>query len=45
MRILVVGRFGTPEEVAKVVVYLASDESRWPVDSDRVVVGGHLLNC
>ncbi|WP_323147661.1 SDR family oxidoreductase, partial [Pseudomonas marginalis] len=25
------GRFGTSEEVAKAVLYLASDESRWTV--------------
>jgi NAD(P)-dependent dehydrogenase (short-subunit alcohol dehydrogenase family) len=38
------GRFGTPEEVAKAVVYLASDESRWTVGSEIVVDGGRLLN-
>ncbi len=38
------GRFGTPEEVAKVVLYLASDESRWTVGSEIVVDGGRLLN-
>lgn len=27
------GRFGTPEEIAKAVVYLASDESKWTIGS------------
>lgn len=38
------GRFGSPEEVAKAVLYLASDESRWTVGSEIVVDGGRLLN-
>lgn len=38
------GRFGTPEEVAKAVVYLASDESRWTIGSELVVDGGRVLN-
>ncbi|MCE0463809.1 SDR family oxidoreductase [Pseudomonas uvaldensis] len=38
------GRFGTPEEVAKAVLYLASDESRWTMGSEIVVDGGRLLN-
>lgn len=38
------GRFGTPDEVAKAVLYLASDESRWTVGSEIVVDGGRLLN-
>ncbi|MEL4169415.1 short-chain dehydrogenase [Pseudomonas sp. AF76] len=38
------GRFGTAEEVAKAVLYLASDESRWTVGSEIVVDGGRLLN-
>ena len=38
------GRFGTPEEVAKAVLYLASDESRWTLGSEIVVDGGRLLN-
>ncbi|CAD1785820.1 short-chain dehydrogenase [Xanthomonas arboricola pv. juglandis] len=38
------GRFGTPEEVAKAVLYLASDESSWTVGSEIVVDGGRLLN-
>lgn len=38
------GRFGTPEEIANAVVYLASDESRWTVGSEIVVDGGRMLN-
>jgi NAD(P)-dependent dehydrogenase (short-subunit alcohol dehydrogenase family) len=38
------GRFGTPEEVAKAVLYLASDESHWTVGSEIVVDGGRMLN-
>ena len=38
------GRFGKPEEVAKAVVYLASDESAWTIGSEIVVDGGRLLN-
>lgn len=38
------GRFGTPEEVAKAVLYLASDESRWTVGSEIIVDGGRSLN-
>ena len=38
------GRFGTPEEVAKAVLYLASDESRWTLGSEIVVDGGRTLN-
>ena len=34
------GRFGTPEEVAKAVLYLASDESRWTIGSEIIVDGG-----
>ncbi len=34
------GRFGTPDEVAHVVVFLASDESRFLVGSEIVVDGG-----
>ncbi|QNB05866.1 SDR family oxidoreductase [Herbaspirillum frisingense] len=39
------GRFGTPEEVAKAVLYLASDESRWTVGSEIIVDGGRTLNA
>lgn len=38
------GRFGLPEEVAKAVLYLASDESRWTVGSEIIVDGGRMLN-
>lgn len=38
------GRFGTPEEVAKAVLYLASDESRWTVGAEIIVDGGRMLN-
>ena len=39
------GRFGTPEEVAKTVLYLASDESRWTIGSEIIVDGGRTLNA
>lgn len=38
------GRFGTPEEVAKAVVYLASDEAKWTVGAEIIVDGGRTLN-
>ena len=38
------GRFGKPEEVAKAVVYLASDESAWTIGSEIIVDGGRTLN-
>lgn len=38
------GRFGTPEEVSKAVVYLASDESKWTVGTEIIVDGGRTLN-
>lgn len=38
------GRFGTPEEVAEAVLYLASDESRWTLGAEIVVDGGRTLN-
>ena len=37
------GRFGTPEEIAKAVVYLASDESKWTIGSENIVDGGRRL--
>lgn len=37
------GRFGTPEEIAKAVVYLASDESKWTIGSELIVDGGRRL--
>ncbi|MEI9423201.1 SDR family oxidoreductase [Mesorhizobium sp. Cs1299R1N1] len=39
-----VGRFGTPQEVAKAVIYLASDESAWTIGSEVIVDGGRMLN-
>lgn len=38
------GRFGTPEEIAKAVLYLASDESRWTIGTEIIVDGGRTLN-
>jgi NAD(P)-dependent dehydrogenase (short-subunit alcohol dehydrogenase family) len=38
------GRFGTADEVAKAVLYLASDESKWTLGSEIVVDGGRTLN-
>ncbi|NTF34215.1 SDR family oxidoreductase [Rhizobium skierniewicense] len=38
------GRFGTASEVAKAVVYLASDESAWTIGTEIVVDGGRTLN-
>ncbi|NHZ42117.1 SDR family oxidoreductase [Massilia aquatica] len=38
------GRFGTPAEVAKAVLYFASDESTWTLGSEIVVDGGRMLN-
>ena len=38
------GRFGTATEVAKAVVYLASDESAWTIGTEIVVDGGRTLN-
>jgi NAD(P)-dependent dehydrogenase (short-subunit alcohol dehydrogenase family) len=34
------GRFGTPEEVANAVFFLASDESSFTTGSELVVDGG-----
>lgn len=38
------GRFGTPQEIANAVLYLASDESRWTIGTEIVVDGGRMLN-
>ncbi|MBB2749816.1 UNVERIFIED_ORG: NAD(P)-dependent dehydrogenase (short-subunit alcohol dehydrogenase family) [Rhizobium aethiopicum] len=38
------GRFGVAAEVAKAVVYLASDESAWTIGTEIVVDGGRTLN-
>jgi 3-oxoacyl-[acyl-carrier protein] reductase len=37
------GRFGTPEEVAKVALFLASDMASWVTGQTIVVDGGQLL--
>jgi NAD(P)-dependent dehydrogenase (short-subunit alcohol dehydrogenase family) len=38
------GRFGKPEEIVNVGVYLASDESRWTNGSNFVIDGGITVN-
>jgi NAD(P)-dependent dehydrogenase (short-subunit alcohol dehydrogenase family) len=38
------GRFGKPEEVVHVAVYLASDESRWTNGANLVIDGGITVN-
>jgi NAD(P)-dependent dehydrogenase (short-subunit alcohol dehydrogenase family) len=38
------GLFGTPEEVAKAVLYLASDGFRWTVGSEVIVNGVRTLS-
>lgn len=38
------GRFGTPDEVAKAVLYFASDESAWTLGAEIIVDGGRMLN-
>ena len=38
------GRFGRPEEIVHVAVYLASDESRWTNGASLVVDGGITVN-
>ena len=39
-----VGRFGKPEEIVNVGIYLASDESRWTNGANFVVDGGITVN-
>jgi NAD(P)-dependent dehydrogenase (short-subunit alcohol dehydrogenase family) len=38
------GRFGKPEEIVHMAIYLASDESRWTNGSAMVVDGGITVN-
>ena len=38
-----VGRFGTPEEIAKAVVFLASDDSSYMAGAEVFVDGGYAL--
>src|SRR5688572_6298327 len=38
------GRFGKPEEIVNMAIYLASDESRWTNGASRVVDGGFSVN-
>ena len=38
------GRFGKPEEIVNVAVYLASDESRWTNGANLVIDGGITVN-
>ncbi|MBI3283387.1 MAG: SDR family oxidoreductase [Burkholderiales bacterium] len=40
-----IGRFGTPEEVAKVALFLASDDASYVVGEEIVVDGGISLVC
>lgn len=38
------GRFGKPEEIVQLAIYLASDESRWTNGASLVVDGGITVN-
>ena len=38
------GRFGKPEEIVHVALYLASDESRWTNGANLVIDGGITIN-
>ena len=38
------GRFGSPEEIVNVGIYLASDESRWTNGANFVIDGGITVN-
>ena len=37
------GRYGTPEEIASVAVFLASEPGRWITGQTIVVDGGQML--
>jgi NAD(P)-dependent dehydrogenase (short-subunit alcohol dehydrogenase family) len=37
---ILVGRFGEPVEIAKAIVFLASDESSYTVGSELIIDGG-----
>jgi NAD(P)-dependent dehydrogenase (short-subunit alcohol dehydrogenase family) len=37
------GRFGKPEEIAKLAVYLASDESAFTTGQEFIIDGGMTL--
>ncbi len=39
-----IGRFGKPEEIVNMAIYLASDESRWTNGASLVVDGGISIN-
>jgi NAD(P)-dependent dehydrogenase (short-subunit alcohol dehydrogenase family) len=38
------GRLGAPEDVANLVLFLASDESSWITGGTHLVDGGALIN-
>jgi 2-keto-3-deoxy-L-fuconate dehydrogenase len=38
------GRLGTPEDVANLALFLASDESSWITGGTHLVDGGALIN-
>jgi NAD(P)-dependent dehydrogenase (short-subunit alcohol dehydrogenase family) len=35
------GRLGTPDDLAGIVLFLASDEARWTTGQSFVIDGGH----